>query len=210
LYCSELNASASRPGFVTYHDKRYGFELSFPQVLKPTQVFVSHYHLAADHWRQGFFDNKKLGLHNTGVLAVAVVAYRPNGDKKYPDVEVRVGIRPGKTAEEACGSVPSDEVRQSEVELGGRKFQVSDISSGGMSQYIGGESFRTFSNGYCYAVERFVTDTSIFPESQEEDEAKAKKENDALEQAKKQADAVTNSHYEETKAIVESFRLLSE
>jgi uncharacterized protein YecT (DUF1311 family) len=195
--CSGSKASASKPGFTTFRENRYGFELTIPKGLKPTWDFVGHYHVSSHLWRQGFEGADE----GTGFLAVGFVAYRPNGDQKYPDVEVRVGLRPGKTFEEACGSVPTDATNKREVELGGRKFQVSELDNAGMSQYIHGESYRTFSNGYCYAIERFVTDTSSIPDSQEEDEANARR--------KKQADAVTMSHYEETKAMAESFRLFN-
>jgi hypothetical protein len=164
--------------------------------MKTTRRFAGRYFVRAGAWRLGAGETRA-GVRaggEPGRPAVAVVVYRPNGEEGYPDVEVRVGIRPGKTPGEACGRVPSDGAARPPARIDGREFSVSDLSDAGMSQYVRGESYRAFRDGACYAVERFVTDTDLPP--------------DGREREKREADAVAESYYRKTKEIVESFRLL--
>lgn len=189
--CAAVTVSSS--GLTTYRDKRFRFSISFPKDMQWGRGFIGHYHVSADVWRQGFDASQD---QDPGFPVLAIPAYRPNGEQDYPDVEVRVGVRPGKTAEEACGRASSDDAGKPPARIGGRQFEVSDISNGGMSQFIGGESYRTFVRGYCYAIERFVTDTSLPMEGREKD--------------KLRADRIRDSYYAKTKRIVESFRLLAD
>lgn len=186
---SELAQPVTEQG--TYRNAEYGFAFSYPQGMAVTPVFVGHYLVPADSWRI-------VAAEANGKPVISVVVYRPNGEQAYPDVEVRIGVRAGNSAEEACQWTELEQQLNplGTVELAGVEFKTFDLSDAAMQQSLEGVSYQTYHNGYCYAIERFLTD-SIYVE----DEAAAIK-------AKQRQEQISQAHYAMTEAIVQSFRFL--
>lgn len=139
-------------GFQDYRDSQHGFSITYPKALKTTTTFVGYYHVTGDVWRQRFWEHP----NDHGEPVISVIIYRPNGDRSYPDSEVRIGVHPGKTEVEACGADTKDLPVSTET-IHGQLFHVYDISNAGMSQRVDGKSYRTFYHGLCYAIESFST-----------------------------------------------------
>jgi hypothetical protein len=140
--CVDIHSS-SEAGLSIYKDRRYGFSITFPSWMKTSTDLIPD-----NNWRQGY-SNPAHG-DDRGIPIVSIFAFRASGGDQYPSGEVTIGAYPGHTESEACGSDVAD---MQEARINGHLFRVFDISYYGMSFSASRTSYRTFQNGYCFAIE---------------------------------------------------------
>lgn len=145
----------------SYKNDRFGVSFSYPKAITPETEFKSFYHLSSD-WRVGESDDV------SGTPLVAIPLYRiDNGGvyKSYPmyySAELRVGVSTSSVALAECLTGG----KENNLELGegptttvinGIEWKKVPVGSGGMMQFLYGNSYRLIRGDTCITVETLKT-----------------------------------------------------
>jgi hypothetical protein len=138
---AELSALRDAKGFnvrpagtntMIYHNEEFGFEITYPKGMTPTNIFGTSYMVGR--------------LPEREIPIVNFVVARPE-NVCLPMVELRITARPGKPKEQACS--------MADLKPGVMR-RTGDLSDGGMSHSIEGNDYEISHNGYCLTLERFM------------------------------------------------------
>jgi hypothetical protein len=178
-------------GWLTYRNDTYGFEISYPGGASPTTTFERYYHLA-DTWRA----DAPAATSGTPIVSIPLYRIANTGVyRSYPlyfNAEVRVGASADSRDLTTCLQLNPYFTNDTStpVTINGTVFMQFPLESGGMSQYMAGESYRAVHNGECFAIERLKTGANY---------RDATSTNDI-------PDATLNSYYDRLVDIVDTFR----
>lgn len=131
----------------TYSNSEYRFELKHPKNIKPSTKFDSFY-FGGTSW--SLADDRSGGREKGE--GVQVVNFDIGSQ-----VALRVGIRKASTEAGACTTTGE---QTSSVEINRVRFQKLRLDDAAMSHYLKGNSYQTFGEGTCYAVECFSWGTN--------------------------------------------------
>lgn len=145
----------------SYKNESFGVSFSYPKAVTPETEFKSFYHLNSD-WRVGGSEEEK------GTPLVAIPLYRiDNGGvyKSYPmyySAELRVGVSTSSAALAECltgGKENNLELGESPTTtlINGVEWKKIPVGSGGMMQYLYGNSYRLVRGDTCTTVETLKT-----------------------------------------------------
>jgi hypothetical protein len=156
-------------GTHSYHDPLYGFTIDYPAMAVISTNFLDynglHYALRPKNW------NDSGGRPLKGTPVISVILYRPTNKLKspYPDVEIRILTRPGRTQREACQwesferpGHPAPKLNGlNETEFGiSEKEEVNKLPVSAEDDanrlLVTGSEYQVFHEGYCYALQRFM------------------------------------------------------
>lgn len=183
----------------TYVNKEYGFEIRYPSNFTATTTFQRYYALG-DSWRADALldDNDK----SRGESLVSIPVYRVDNHTggayvSYPlyyDAELRIGASSDPKDVQTCLLSTNEilpETGSTEM-INGITFSKFIIQNAGMSQYIGGVSYRTIHNNICFAVEQLKAGSSYRD----------------MPNPKDIPDSVLDSYFNEIPAIIKTFKFI--
>ena len=139
-----------------YRNDRYGFELSYPSVLKPEYAFQKYYVLS-DDWR---FGAAPAGL---GQALVAIPVFRIVNRSAYPRyfaAELRVGASTDPQGLKDCYNADNTAGPATEEKIGTEIFHKFIIQDAAMMQYVAGVSYRLLHGNACLAIEELRAGSS--------------------------------------------------
>jgi len=171
----------------TYRSEKYGFEINYPAPLKVKNNFDQFY-ILSKNWRAGAFGDAAKG---TPVISIPV--FRTESEKNYPryfSTELRIGVSNDKKAIKSCETAQSTETALGTETINGVTFHKFGIADHAMMQYMEGISYRTFHNGYCYAIEQLKVGSNYKDETTKVDIK----------------DSILNQYYQSVGKILHSFR----
>ena len=181
----------------TYQNSEYGFQISYPNALRPTSTFELFYHLGSA-WRAGVE-----GYETKGKPILSVPVYKINNSpdgvyKNYPayfNAEVRIGASKDPHDVLNCyNDDPGYTIHATSTEtINGIVFRKFPLGSAGMMQYLEGVSYRTVRSGTCFAIEQIKAGSNYRDTPSPKDIS----------------DSVLNAHYEQIPAIVRTFRFIT-
>lgn len=141
-----------------YKNEKYGFEIKYPPSLKPTAEFDAHYHIGSGWDAAADFNS------SNGVPVINIPLYKSpknESDSSYFVSEVRIGVSSdpddvSNCIEKSFKYAPFVSSLGAEI-INGIKFNIYEIESVGMMQYMSGKSYRTIYKDKCFAVEQIET-----------------------------------------------------
>ena len=156
----ESSTSTPESSFATYKNDMFGISFSYPKVIVPETEFKSFYHLSSE-WRVG-------ASEVSGTPLVAIPLYRiDNGGvyKSYPmyySAELRVGASTSSVAVAECltgGKENNLEMSggPTTTMINGVEWKKVPVGSGGMMQFLYGNSYRLIRGDTCLTVETLKT-----------------------------------------------------
>ena len=181
----------------TYQNTEYGFQISYPNTLRPTSTFELFYHLG-NAWRAGV---EGYGTKGKPILSVPVYKINNSPDGAYTsypayfDAEVRIGASGDPQDVLSCyKDDPGYTIHVTSTEtINGIVFRTFPLGSAGMMQYLEGVSYRTVRSGTCFAIEQVKAGSTYRDTSSPKDIP----------------DSVLNSYYEQMPAIIRTFKFIA-
>ena len=148
----------------TYKNVEYGFEIKYPSDLKPTPEFESYYHLGSG-WDAAADSNS-----SNGIPVINIPVYKHRSGSNYYASELRIGVSSDPDDVASC-LVKDIKYAPFVSSLGaeninGVNFNIFEIGSAGMMQFMSGKSYRTIHKDKCFALEQIVVGSNYQEDDQ--------------------------------------------